>query len=115
MKKILILLCFSLAMFSKNASAQQSDTSATKHQMKFYYYPSLNIYYDPTAEDYWYYDESNSNWTSVKQLPSSVTLVRSPRYLVYHNDADIWKDNAEHLKKFKVKKNGEIKTKPAKS
>jgi len=113
MKKILILLCFSLALFSKSASAQQSDSS--KQQMKFYYYPSSNIYYDPTAQDYWYYDESNSNWISVKQLPSSVTLVRSPRYLVYLSDTNIWKDNAEHLKKFKVKKNGEIKTKPAKS
>jgi hypothetical protein len=114
MKKLLVFIPICLSLFVSRLNAQQTNDSLTQ-QMKFYYYPSSNVYYNPSTSDYWYYDDATSNWTSVRELPSTIHLVKSPRYLVYHSDADIWKDNAMHLKKYKVKKNGQIKTKPQKT
>jgi len=113
MKKLIYLLIICFSIGSSLSLKAQDTTSTTQHQqMKFYYYPSSNVYLNPSTNDYWYYDEGTSTWTSARELPSNITLVKSPRYLVYHNDADVWKDNAAHLKKYKVKKNGEVKTKP---
>ena len=111
MKKILLAMIVCLSLLAGKQSAAQ-DTVV--QQTKYYYYPSSNVYFNPATNDYWYYDEPSTTWTSVKELPSTMTLVRSPRYLVYYKGTDVWKDNPAHVKKFKVKKNGDIKVKPKK-
>lgn len=117
MKKT-ILLCLVSVALATGAMAQDSTvtttTTTTTHQakqMRFYYYPGSNVYFNPTANNYWYWDDANSQWTSVTELPATVHLVKTNRVVVYRNDADIWKDNAEHVKKYKIKKDGTIKPK----
>lgn len=118
MKKITLTLSLCLGLFCSALMAQTTTTTTTttssSHNakgMRFYYYPSSNIYYDPSSKDYWYYDDASSQWQSANELPGTVHLVKTGRVTVYHNDADVWKDNAEHLKKYKGKKNGTVKAK----
>ncbi len=47
----------------------------------------------------------------MKTLPESITLTKAPVYTVYYNGEEVWKDNAAHMKKYKVKNNGTIKAK----
>lgn len=114
----MLTLAFSSFVFGSALLAQDStvttNTTTTTHtakQMRFYYYPSSNIYFDPTNNDYWYWDDTSSQWTSAAELPATIHLVKTNKVVVYHSDADVWKDNAEHLKKYKTKKNGTIKAK----
>ena len=105
MKKILLALLICTSMYS--ASAQ--TTTTVRHL--YWYYPSSNVYYNVVGSDYWYYDEATSAWVEVKTLPATITLEKAPRYTVYYNGKDVWKDNAAHMKKYKVKDNGELKEK----
>jgi hypothetical protein len=95
MKKILIaIFCLAAFLIFKPANAQQQ-------QMRFYYYPSSNMYYDITNKQYIYSD--NGNWTTVTTLPSTVTLNRTGRVIVYSPNKEVWQQNPEHLKKYKAK------------
>lgn len=99
MKKIIVLLAVLFALGSfKHAAAQARVT--------YYYYPSSNVYYNIGTHDYWYYDPGTTAWVTVKTLPSGITITRAPKYTVYYNGPDVWKDNATHKTKYKV-----IKTK----
>lgn len=118
MKKMLATLLVCLTVFCTSVMAQKTTTTTTtttsSHNarvMRFYYYPSSNVYYNPTDNDYWYYDDATSKWTSVPELPTTVHLVKTDKVTVYHTDGDVWKDNADHIKKYKMKKNGTVKAK----
>ena len=108
MKKIIfgLILLFTLGS-ATTLTAQETKTQ----QVKFYYYPSSNIYYNVSSEDYWYYDDVSATWTQVKTLPTTITLTKTPVYTVYYNGEEVWKENAVHMKKYKIKNNGEIKAK----
>lgn len=112
------MMLFGFGLFSSTRLfAQQTTTTTTtstqpQQQTMYYYYPSSNVYFNPTTSEYWYYDTGNSNWVQAKDLPSTVTLVKDPSYQVYYSGTDVWKDNAEHVKKYKVSKDGKTKEKP---
>jgi hypothetical protein len=95
MKKIIVMLAVLFAFGVKHAAAQKTT---------FYYYPSSNVYYNVTTHDYEYYDPGTTTWVTVQKLPTTVTLTKSPRYTVYYNGKDVWKDNDMHKKKYKDKK-----------
>jgi len=109
MKKIILGLVFLFAIAGASKLSAQETQKVT-----FYYYPSSNVYFNTTASDYWYYDETTKGWVEVKTLPTTITLEKTPRYTVYYNGTDVWKDNAEHVKRYKVKDNGELKEKKSK-
>jgi hypothetical protein len=109
MKKIILAL---VLFFTVGSSAK---LAAQEAKVRFYYYPSSNIYYNPTTNQYWYYDNASTTWIEVKTLPTTVVVTKSPRYTVYYNGEDVWKDNAAHMQKYKVKKNGTTKAKKPKS
>jgi len=106
MKKVILGLVFLFAIVGASKVSAQETQKVT-----FYYYPSSNVYYNVAATDYWYYDETTSAWVEVKELPATITLEKTPRYTVYYTGKDVWKENAEHMKKYKVKGNGELKEK----
>jgi len=106
MKKFLLsmLICGTIV----SASAQ---TKTTIHH-RYYYYTSSNVYYDEENGSYWYWDNAASKWVSAPSLPPSITVTKSPRYLVRYNGDDPWKNNDADRIKYKVKKNGKVKIKP---
>jgi len=106
MKKIILGLVFLFAITAATKISAQETQKVT-----FYYYPSANVYYNVSASDYWYFDDATKAWVEIKTLPATITLEKTPRYTVYYNGTDVWKDNAAHMKKYKVKDNGELKEK----
>jgi hypothetical protein len=76
-----------------------------EHRVKYYYYPSSNVYYNASAGEYWYYDAPTVKWVEVKTLPATIIVEKTPAYTVYYNGPDVWKENAMHQKKYKGKKN----------
>src|SRR5438105_1056253 len=106
MKKLIFsLTVFTGLLLGFGANAQNDSTAQGTTRMKFYYYPSSNVYYDIAGNQYWYWDNTSNNWMEGTTLPTTITLVKSPRYIVYHNDANVWQDNAAHQKKYKLKNN----------
>jgi hypothetical protein len=121
MKKIIVAMTILFAAgISTGASAQQTQQTQqtqpaqTSQTIKYYYYPSSNVYYNESTGEYLYYNDADASWTTVKTLPSTIVLEQTPRYEIQYNGTDVWKDNAEHIKKYKVKKDGEVKAKPKK-
>ena len=89
MKKLLFLLVF-IAGVAVSGFAQQ---------LRFYYYPSSNVYYDPAKKVYFY--QNSGSWTSVRTLPTDIRVASTPRVTVYHNNPEVWRDNEVHIKKYK--------------
>ena len=114
MKKILLGIVMLFALGSTAKLAAQIETKQ-QQRVKFYYYPSSNVYYNVSTGEYEYYDQPTTTWMTVKTLPSTITIEKtSPKYTVYYNGTDVWKDNAIHMRKYKEKRNGVVKTKPHK-
>jgi len=89
MKKILLFL-FLVAGFAFSGRSQP---------LKFYYYPSANVYYDVANKHYIYAD--NGTWTTVQVLPSRIHIVKTPRVVVYNATPEVWHLNSAHVKKYK--------------
>ena len=117
MKKIImaiaLLFAIGLTLSAQQPTQQPTQPTQQDQQTKFFYYPSSNIYYNPATSEYWYYDEPTTKWMEVKTLPETITVEKTPVVVVYYNGEDVWKDNAEHLKKYKGKKD-EKKDEPKK-
>ena len=94
MKKIIFFLVLAIGI--------QAAGSLHAQRVKYYYYPSSNVYYNPGTGQYVYYE--NNTWTPVKTLPTTIRVTHTPRYVVYHNGPDVWMDNPVHVKKYKVVK-----------
>ena len=103
MKKILFLILVCGAMvFSASAQVTTTDSSTvTVH--KYYYYPSTNVYFDEASGDYWYYDDANTRWNTVKTLPSTIVVEKTQKYPIDYKGNDPWKNNAADKQKYKVK------------
>ena len=98
MKKIILALLI-IASFST------SFAQTGKKKMKFYYYPSANVYQDVSNSQYAY--DSSGTWVYTQQLPESIMLGENPRkVIVYHDSPDVWTDNKIHVVKYK---NGVVK------
>jgi hypothetical protein len=111
MKRIIVSLMLVVGLgLSIQATAQQTQTQ-TQTRVRYYYYPSSNVYYNPTENEYWYYDDASSQWQYVQNLPTTIKMTKTPRYTVYYNGEDVWKDNTMHQRKYKIKKNGVVKAK----
>jgi hypothetical protein len=104
MKRLIVALALLFALGSSiDVNAQRT---------RYYYYPETNVYYNTVTGDYWYYDEPSTTWMTVRALPSTLTINDNDRYVLMYDGTDVYKENAVHKKKYKVKKNGEIKEKP---
>lgn len=111
MKKIFLGLSLLMAGAFLTTAYAQASQNQNQTRVKFFYYPSSNIYYNESTSEYWY--NSGNKWVLVKTLPGSIVIEEHPaKYTVYYNGADVWKDNDTHKTKYKIKKDGTIKVKP---
>ena len=91
MKKIIIALVFAFSLISfQQAGAQQ---------LRFYYYPKSNLYYDTAGHPY--YCLNNGTWIRVTALPSGMT-VTGRRVIIRHSGPDVYAQNAMHVKRYTV-------------
>ena len=123
-KSFLSLLTLFLISVSVNAQVTNepnpmAHTPSTQPENNYWYYPSQNVYYNDAGKSYWYYDKSAAKWQTATTLsnPYMPLTDADTRYKVSYRGNDVWKGNATHKMKYKVKKNGTVKTKmkPAKN
>ena len=93
MKKIIVMLAVLFAFGLTKAKAQR---------LSFYFYPSANVYYNVASHDYIYYD--GGSWITVRTLPARIVINRTPRYTVYYNGPEVWRDNGLHKGRYKARK-----------
>ena len=91
MKKMILSLCLFVAVALTNESFAQQ-------KLRFYYYPSANVYYDVANKQYIYLD--NGTWTTVSTLPSTIAVDRKRRVTVYSDVPQVWQYNPEHIAKY---------------
>ena len=98
-----------LTAFTVTASAQPPHAKAYgKH--KYYYYPASNVYYDAGPRLYYY--NSGPSWTGVSVLPPTFSITTgAPRYAVYYDGPEVWRDNHVHVVKYKAYNNKPMKNK----
>jgi hypothetical protein len=114
MKKIILVILVvvgSVALQKASAQVNQSTTTTTTTTHRYYYYPEANVYFDPDAQSYWYYDQPETKWITTRNLPGTIQVKKTPRYIVRYNGTDPYSNNAEDVKKFKIKRNGSVKVK----
>ena len=82
MKKIIFFLVLAIGI--------QATGSLHAQRVKYYYYPSANVYYNPVTGQYVYYN--NNTWTPVRTLPTTIRKDCCIRqgHVVYHNGPDVW-------------------------
>ncbi len=66
---------------------------------RYYYYPNANTYYSPRFHRYWY--PQNGVWVQLSTLPGGIVIANQPRYDVYCDGDDVWRDNAVHVKRYR--------------
>ena len=65
----------------------------------YYYYPSSNVYYSPVYHNYWY--PRNGAWVNVNVLPRNIVIVNEPRYDVYYDGDEVWRENRVHYERYR--------------
>lgn len=93
MKQFFAAVLLSLALvFGQKAEAQQ---------LRFYYYPASNVYYDIANQRYIY--PSGGTWVTRGALPSRRTVLGTNRVVVYSSTPQVWRSNATHKAKYRGK------------
>lgn len=70
-------------------------------QLRFYYYPASNVYYDIANQQYIY--PSGGSWVTRGALPSRTTVLGTDRVVVYSATPQVWRYNATHRAKYRGK------------
>jgi hypothetical protein len=89
-----VLMVAGLAL-SQQASAQQ---------LRYYYYPSSNVYYDVANNRY--IVPSGSSWVTRSAASSRDMVLGSNRVTVYSETPEVWRYNDTHKAKYKGKSAG---------
>ncbi|HEY1114726.1 MAG TPA: hypothetical protein VGE66_14245 [Chitinophagaceae bacterium] len=101
MKQFLTAVLLSMALaFGQQAEAQQ---------LRYYYYPASNAYYDVANQAYIY--PSGGTWVTRGALPSRLAVLGSDRVVVYSATPQVWRYNATHKAKYKGKSSGALQGK----
>ena len=88
---ILLLAVSSICMTACMVNAQWRlpvwiDDNHHQHQPQhdYYYYPDVNVYYDPGPSIYFWFE--NDNWHHNRRLPSHIRVPK--RHIRFRSDAD---------------------------
>jgi hypothetical protein len=110
MKKLIsgaaLLLLFLVAHI--NAQAQRGkakghykhrNAQVIKHN--YYFYPQANVYYEPSSRMYWH--QRNGVWVRVNVLPSTIIINGTPRYEVWYDGTEVWREHPSHCRRYPSK------------
>jgi uncharacterized protein YxeA len=109
---IAIALCIGTAASAQTDSSRtvnpnmNTQTGVQQQTMTFDYYPESNVYYNPKAKSYWYYDNATSNWMSGQNVPSTYKYnnqswnSKGKKSTLTFNGTNVWQENAAHLKTY---------------
>lgn len=107
-KVVMFVTAILLSAFAINTASAQPPHAKAYGKHKYYYYPASNVYYDAGPRLYYY--NAGSSWTGVSVLPPGITFSSgAPKYAVYHDGPEVWRDNEVHRVKYKAYKNKPVK------
>lgn len=99
MKRILWLAIIIVSIGS--VSLQIScNSSKQKQEVKFYYYPKTNIYFDVAKKDYIYSLDGGKTWGFINNLMDKEPATLGKRVVIYSTVDSIWKQNEVHRKQY---------------
>jgi hypothetical protein len=98
-KTIILFFAFLIGAGTYTLSAQNPPSHAKAHgvKKKYKYYPTANVYFDPSSRKYTYHKDGR--WTTVNSLPSSIRLNETARDFDFEGD-NPWKENENHKTKY---------------
>src|SRR5688500_3144630 len=76
-------------------------TKASSQQLRYYYYPSSNVYYDIANKTY--IVPSGGTWVTRSAASSRDVVLGTNRVVVYSESPQVWRSNATHKAKYKGK------------
>lgn len=96
MKKLLAMATVVVVLLSCTTSrvSMPYERNPNYSQRSFYYYPSANVYYDGSCNNYLY--QNGRSWVSASVLPRGYYIGNQPRYQVYYRGPEVWRDNDRH-------------------
>ncbi|MEN3046876.1 MAG: hypothetical protein ABDH49_07870 [Candidatus Hydrothermales bacterium] len=104
MRKLLIFLTFTLGCVAlieeKKGPPPHAKAYGYREKYLFWYYPSLEIYYDVKRDIYIVME--GGNWVEVKTKPKGIEIAE---YVIIETSEDKpWKKHSYYKNKYKVKK-----------
>lgn len=93
MKQFFAAVLLSIALFIGGQAEAQ--------QLRFYYYPASNAYYDVANQKYIY--PSGGTWVTRGALPSRLAVLGTDRVVVYSSTPQVWRYNTTHKAKYRGK------------
>ncbi|MEP6466102.1 MAG: hypothetical protein ABJB05_07335 [Parafilimonas sp.] len=90
--KLFTLFICSMVFLSCN------DTAPKKFE--FYYYPSRNVYFDVTNDQYLYSLDGGKTWDSLYVKTNKEPATLGTKRIIYSTSLDVWKDNQQHITQY---------------
>lgn len=97
MKPVLVIGCGMLYLLTgcqDNKNIQNS--SASKDNFEFYYFPKTNTYYDLRNKTYVYSLDSTRTWNSVKEESNDIPGILGKKEVLNSSTDSVWKLNYVH-------------------
>lgn len=88
-----------MMMFLLLAGALVFSSAAKAQKIGFYFYPDVNVYYNPNTRQYAYQD--GGNWVYHQNVPANYNISRHSHVVIYDEHPDVWRDNNIHREKYK--------------
>lgn len=99
MKRILWFasIIFSIGFVTVNISC---SSNIEKQQVKFYYYPKTNVYFDVAKKKYIYSLDGGKTWGNISSTSDKEPTTLGKRLIIYSTTDSIWKQNEAHRKQY---------------
>ncbi len=99
MKRIiwLVAIIASIGFVSLQLSC---SSNKQKQEVKFYYYPKTNIYFDVAKKDYIYSLDGGKAWGIINNSMDKEPATLGKRVVIYSPVDSIWKQNEVHRKQY---------------
>jgi len=81
-------------------SCRQTGQREEKENMKFYYYPGKNVYYNPGKKSFIYSLNGGKNWDIIRNIVDEEPQTLGEKIIIYSDNNDIFKDNVAHRKMY---------------
>ena len=73
-----------------------------QREFEFFYYPSRNVYYDVTNQNYFYSLDGGKTWDSLWVSEGKEPAIPGAKETLYSATHEIWVDNPSHIQQYKA-------------
>lgn len=100
MKRILCFASIILSIGFVTVNICCSSSNKQKQEIKFYYYPKTNVYFDVAKKTYIYSLDGGRTWGNMSIPSDKEPATLGKRVVIYSTVDSIWKQNEAHRKQY---------------